>query len=97
MAEQGSGPIARQLIDDMLSTKKYVTALCMGTAVLARAGVLEGRRATGHASIADKVFSEHNVRFTGQPIETADHIITGRDDQVAEQFAHTVLQAVRSR
>jgi len=96
MGENWSGAFARKLIQEMVGQNKHVTALCMGTVVLAKAGILDGRRATGHSSIEQQV-QEFGVALTGNPIEISDRVITARDANVAEQFARTVAGELRRK
>lgn len=82
---------AQQLIRDALAQDKVVAAICMGPVILAKAGVLAGRKATGHSSVADKV-REWNVTFTGAPVEVDKSIVTGRGPDAAAQFGRTIVK-----
>jgi putative intracellular protease/amidase len=98
--DPGLPPAARSLIDDTLRARRPVAAICMGPAVLARAGVLENKQATcvnakvirdelqkGKAILAD----EH------VPVVTDGIIVTGRDADAADEFARALREALDSR
>ncbi len=89
------------LIRTMRNSGKPVSALCMGPAVLAAAGVLQGKRVTffddpkvrwqvasggGKADLKERVVEVHDDSGLGP-------VITGRDQGPAREFARAVLRA----
>jgi protease I len=75
---------------------KLVGALSHASVALAASGVLKGKRATGHASIFDKVITEHG-EFTGKPVERDGNVITGEGGRRAGEFAEALAQALGER
>jgi serine/threonine protein kinase/putative intracellular protease/amidase len=82
----------RQLIKQMMSQGKLITALCYGPLVLADAGILRGRPATIHRSAQAKVIG---AQWVDLPVVESLPFITGRDPEAAPMFADVVLKALR--
>jgi serine/threonine protein kinase/putative intracellular protease/amidase len=94
-----AGLQAKRLIDEMRSQDKWVTALCMGPAILADAGVLAGGvPATGFGSevVRKKIEGNGGVWSNPEAVVVSGRIITGRDDKTAGQFARRVVEALRT-
>jgi putative intracellular protease/amidase len=92
-----SAPAAEGLVNGMVKRQKVVTALCMGTYVLARTGVLSRCRATGFPPMAESKIREFGGIYVDQPVVVSgegDRIITGRDPQSAVPFAEAVRKAL---
>lgn len=99
--ETPGGREARRLIRAMLDADKYVTALGMGPAILADAGVLKAKYSTCDRAQLDKlgpkvsaILSTTPPYWTDRPVESQGRIITGRNSEVAEEFTHTLLSAL---
>lgn len=97
------GPGARALADTEAATKlakdaeyKVLGALGLGVAVLARAGVVKGKRLTGDPVAAASVL-EQGGSYTAQPIEVSDKTVTARGRRYAEAFAQAVLRVLATR
>ncbi len=73
---------------------RVLGALSHAPVVLAVAGVLRGRKATGHASIYEKVSTEHG-EFTGNRVEREGNVITGEGGRRVGEFADALLQALQ--
>jgi len=73
---------------------KYKTLGATGNAVaiLALAGALEGKTATGSVEVADMVV-RGRARYTGRPLEVAEKVITS-DGSALEQFANAIVEAL---
>jgi protease I len=103
---QGPGPgagSARKLINDMLhhEKKKYVTAICMGPMILADAGVLNGQRATCELRLSparEKLEKKGAIVVDDpkEPVVVSGRIVTGRDADVARDFAQKLLELLRN-
>ncbi len=89
----------KRLVDEMQAQGKWVTALCMGPAVLADAGALAGGiEVTGFSNdlVRKKVEGNGGVWNNREPVVVSGRIITGRDDKTAGQFARRVVEALRT-
>ncbi len=81
------------LIKQMADEDKYVCAICAAPAVLAKAGVLDGKRATSYPGILDKM-APPGVTYTGAPIEVDGKVITARGPGVAMAFALKLVEVL---
>lgn len=92
---QPNAPACRQMVRGMRNAGKYVTALCMGTGVLANAGVLQNKRAVGHHWLRP-VIQQEGAIWTEEPVVVDPPVITGRDSADAQRFAATLLQRLQT-
>ena len=81
--------IAREAADK----GKVLAAICIAPTILARAGILQGVRATGFSS-EEKRLKKGGAVFTAAPVERDGQIITANGPEAATQFGRTVAQAV---
>src|SRR5574341_321752 len=95
------GPGARQLFDHEKATKlakdceyKILGALGLGPGILARVGVVKGKRVTADSSVAS-LLQEMEGRFTAQPLEVDEKLVTAQSGRYAEHFANAVIQALQ--
>ena len=77
------------LLKSMSSQGLYVTAICAAPSVLATAGLLEGRRATGYPGALDAF---PNVLHDGGAVVEDGKIITSRGPGTAMDFALTLVE-----
>jgi 4-methyl-5(b-hydroxyethyl)-thiazole monophosphate biosynthesis len=84
------------LLGNMAGSGKWVCAICAAPRVLARAGLLDGRRATGYPGIIDSG-EFPNVQFTGAPVECDSNFVTGRGPGTAMDFALTLIEKLLDR
>ena len=87
-----SPPEAEQLVRDAAADGKVLAAICIAPVTLARAGVLEGKRAT--ASISPTLLESRGAIFTGNPVEKDGLIITAFGPEQSRQFAEAVVAAL---
>lgn len=81
------------LIQQMARADKYICAICAAPRALARAGVLEGKRATSYPGTLDKM-EIPGMTYTGEAVTRDGKIITGRGPGVAIDFALTLIEAL---
>ncbi len=93
------GPGARQLFDHEKATKlakdceyKVLGALGLAAGILANAGVVKGKRVTGDTSVAS-MLRQKEARFTAQPLEVDEKLVTAQGGRYAEHFANALLEA----
>jgi protease I len=73
--------------------KKTVSAICIAPVILARAKVLEGKKATVYPDVKDEI-TLYDAQYTGSDIETCGNIITGSGPHAARDFAEAVLKSL---
>jgi putative intracellular protease/amidase len=96
--QQAYGPTVGKLLQEFRTQRKPIAAMCAGQAVLAHHHLLDGREAAGGSKLAASFPYEvpGGPIWTNQPVVVEDQgqIITGREDQFAQQFAAAVVQAL---
>lgn len=94
------GPGARQLFDHEKVTKlakdceyKVLGALGLAPGILAKGGVVKGKRVTADTAVAS-LLREKEGRFTNQPLEVDEKLVTAAGGRFAEHFGNAILKAL---
>ena len=74
------------LLKKMAHSGKFTAAICAAPAVLANAGLLDGKRATGFPGTLEK-FASPNITIEHQPVVKDGKVITSRGPGTAMDFA----------
>lgn len=74
------------LVRKMARDKRFTAAICAAPKVLARAGALEGKRATAYPGVLDPA-QWPNVRLESSAVVTDGQVITSRGPGTAMDFA----------
>lgn len=87
-----------KLAEETIYNKKILAAICISPVILARAGVLEGKKATVWTSPTDrsavKILEENGAEFKDQPAVSDGTIITGSGPGASEEFATKVIKNI---
>jgi len=78
------------LIQSMVKADKYVAAICAAPKVLAKAGVLEGKKATSYPGVLDSM-EVPRMTCTGAAVEVDGKIVTSRGPGTAMDFALALI------
>jgi protease I len=82
-------PIVRFFSDKM----KVVGAICLAPVVLARAGILKGKKATYYESpVAFREMKAGGAVLVNQPVVTDGRIVTANGPAAAKEFADTFVK-----
>lgn len=85
----------QQLVADAFEHDKIVAAICVSPVVLARAGVLEGKKATVFKDPESiKELKKGKANYEDADVIVTENIITARDPPSAEAFGEAVLEAL---
>ena len=82
-------PLAHTLARSALESGKVLAAICIAPSILARAGLLDGVRATAFASQHDDLVA-HGALWTGAPVEVDGRIITANGPAAARDFGSAI-------
>ena len=98
------GPGAQEYIDDeschqiareTVETNKVLGAICIAPIILAKAGVLEGKKATVWSSSMDKfgvkILQNSGAVYQSEPVAAVGKIITADGPMAAKEFAEAIL------
>ena len=81
------------LLKSMAQEGKFTCAICAAPAVLAKAGVLSGKRATSYPGILDKM-GLPDVDYTGEAVTRDGMVITSRGPGTALDFGLALIEAL---
>lgn len=86
--------IAREAIEN----NKVLGAICIAPAILAKAGVLDGKKATVWSSVMDKsavkILEENGAIFQKDSVVVDGKIITGNGPDAAKGFAEKIIEII---
>ena len=85
---------AWRLCRDAVEERRVLAAICLAPGILARAGVLAGRRATAFADARPELEAGGAVWVEG-PVCVDGKLITATGPQVAKEFARAILAGIR--
>ncbi|MBP1908433.1 DJ-1/PfpI family protein [Methanolobus bombayensis] len=85
----------QELVADAFEQEKVVAAICISPVVLARAGVLENKRATVFKDPESiKELEKGGAIYENESVIVTDNVVTGRDPASAEEFGEAVVEAL---
>jgi len=79
------------LVKKAVSQRKVVAAICIAPTILAKAGVLQGKKATSFPSERSQLEAQGAV-YINQPVVVDDLIVTGQGPQAASAFGKKIVQ-----
>lgn len=86
--------VAREAIEN----DKVLAAICISSTILAKAGVLEGKKATVWSNPLNKkpieILQENGAIFEDEPVVVDGKIVTGNGPQAAKQFGETLVRVL---
>lgn len=88
-------PRVARLLKAQITADRWVGALCAAPKVLAKAGLLKGKRIT-HFPGALTAEQLQDVKVTENAVEVDGHLITGRSPGAAMDFALVLIEQVGS-
>lgn len=80
------------LVKSFHSSNKLVSALCLGTSVLARATIMAGKKMTGWPPEAKDEADKVGAVYTGENVTIDGNIITAIGPKAVEEFASIIVE-----
>ena len=81
---------------EVISQNKILAAICISPAILAKAGVLQGKKATVWSSIMDKsaikILEENGAVYQDEAVVIDGKIITGNGPDAAKEFSEAIIK-----
>ncbi len=76
---------------------KVISAICLSGVVLAKAGLLQGKRATvWEMPESVETLAQHGAQYTGDDVTVDGRIVTANGPDAAEAFGKAVVEQVKS-
>jgi len=85
--------LAHKIARQALEKEKVLAAICLAPGILARAGILNGKKATVWKAEAPSL-KKMGVNYTGKRIEIDGDIITADGPKAAGEFAEEIVRAI---
>lgn len=89
-------PHAHQIAREVLQKNMLLGAICIAPAILAKAGVLSGKKATVWSSAMDKstvkILKEEGAQYQTDPVVVDGKIITANGPAAAKGFAEAITE-----
>lgn len=87
------------LAKEAVSQGKILAAICISPVILAKAGVLEGKRATVWSSPLEKkpieILKENGATYQNEEVVVDENIITANGPAAAQKFGQTILELLK--
>ncbi|MCX6738351.1 MAG: DJ-1/PfpI family protein [Candidatus Parcubacteria bacterium] len=88
------------IIQEMVKQEKLLAAICIAPAILATAGVLQGRKATIWSSVMDKkpikVLQENGAEYVDKPVVCDGNIITANGPSAVNEFSRAIIEKLHT-
>jgi len=90
-------PRVRALLKKMADSERFTAAICAAPKVLANAGLLQGRRATGYPGVLENMDLPATTLEQQQPVVKDGKVITSRGPGTAMDFALELIESLVGR
>lgn len=92
---------AHRIAQEAQKLDKVLAAICFAPTILARAGVLFGKKATVWSSPMDKsavnILKEEGALYQETPVVVDGNLVTARGPEVAKEFGEEVMNLLSSK
>jgi protease I len=91
-------PQVHQIAREVADSAMILGAICIAPAILAKAGVLAGKKSTVWSNAMDKsaikILKEEGAKYQSEPVVVDGNIITADGPQSARKFAEAIVEGV---
>ncbi len=91
--------VSYRIAQKTVELKKKLAAICIAPTILAKAGVLKGKKATCWSSEENKkpieVLKENGADYTGEDVVRDGDLVTANGPQSAEKFGKILLEVLK--
>jgi protease I len=88
-----------QVARETIFQNKVLASICISPVILAKAGVLKGKRATVWSSSVDRepvrILEEQGALYQENPVVVDGKIVTANGPQAAEEFAKAIIDLLK--
>lgn len=83
-----------RIIKDAQQAKKLIAGICIASRILAHAGILKGKRATGWDGDGElsQIYKEHGITYEQRPVIIDGLIITAFGQAAAQEFGTKIVE-----
>jgi protease I len=93
-----SNDTLHQILKELDSQRAIISAICLSGVVLAKAGLLNQKKATvWHSPESMAQFAEYQVEYTGEPVTVEGNIVTANGPDAAKAFGETLVACLQKR
>lgn len=91
--------VSYQMAKETISQNKALAAICISPVILAKAGVLRGKKATVWSSPLDKspirILQENGAVYQDAPVAVDDKIVTADGPAAAKEFTYAIVEILK--
>jgi len=90
-----------RVVRETVSQNKVLASICISPTILAKAGILEGKKATVWSSPMDRepvrILKENGAIYQDKPVVVDGKIITGNGPGAAREFGETIVEVLTGK
>ena len=90
-----------RVAQETVSQNRVLASICLSPVILAKAGVLEGKKATVWSSVMDrspiKILQNNGAIYEDKRVVVEGKIITGNGPEAAEEFGQAIVEVLTSK
>ena len=88
--------LLQTLLKKQAQSNRYIGAICAAPKALEKAGILDGKTATGFPGVLDAL-NNTNITISQNAIEVDDKVVTSRGPGTAMDFALTLIELLEGK
>lgn len=91
-------PTTYKMVQDFAAVGKLYGAICISPRILAKAGLLQGKKATGwdEDGYLTDIFNDGNVTYVHEPVVIDGDIVTAQGPAAAQAFGQAIVRVLQN-